>query len=48
MSARSTLDTFDDLLASAFRCLSHLPLLSGYDEAKITPLAICPIWTHKR
>jgi hypothetical protein len=30
-----TLDVFDDLLARAFACsccLSHLPLLSGYDE----------------
>jgi hypothetical protein len=37
--ARGTLDVFDDLLARAFACsscLSHLPLLSGYDEP-ITP-----------
>jgi len=26
------LDIFDDLLAGAFRCLSHRSLLSGYDE----------------
>ena len=25
-------DIFDDLLARALRCLSHRPLLSGYDE----------------
>jgi len=25
-------DVFDDLLARAFRCLSHRPLLGGYDE----------------
>lgn len=25
-------DFFDDLLAGALRCLSHRPLLSGYDE----------------
>ncbi len=31
------LDIFDDLLARAFACsicLSHLPLLSGYDEPR--------------
>jgi hypothetical protein len=35
MLAGRTLDVFDDLLARAFTCascLSHLPLLSGYDE----------------
>ena len=32
MLARGTFDVFDDLLARARRCLSHLPLLSGYDE----------------
>ena len=30
--ARHALDVFDDLLARAPRCLSHRPLLSGYDE----------------
>jgi hypothetical protein len=30
--AGRSLDVFDDLLARALRCLSHLPLLSGYDE----------------
>ncbi|TQV65957.1 IS66 family insertion sequence element accessory protein TnpB [Aliiroseovarius halocynthiae] len=25
-------DIFDDLLARALRCLSHRPLLGGYDE----------------
>ena len=37
MLARCTLDVFDDLLARAFACsscLSHLPLLSGYDEPR--------------
>ena len=29
---RRALDVFDDLLASALRCLSHRPLLGGYDE----------------
>jgi hypothetical protein len=35
MFARSPFDIFDDLLARAFTCsscLSHVPLLSGYDE----------------
>ena len=32
MFARGALDVFDDLLARAFRCLSHRPLLGGYDE----------------
>ena len=35
MLAHSLLDIFDDLLARAFACasyLSHVPLLSGYDE----------------
>ncbi len=32
LSARGPLDVFDDLLARALRCLSHRPLLSGYDE----------------
>jgi len=32
MLARGTLDIFDDLLARALRCLSHHPLLGGYDE----------------
>ncbi len=30
--ARGALDVFDDLLGRARRCLSHRPLLSGYDE----------------
>jgi hypothetical protein len=30
--ARGAFDVFDDLLARALRCLSHRPLLSGYDE----------------
>ena len=30
--ARGALDVFDDLLAGALTCLSHRPLLSGYDE----------------
>ncbi|MCP4944161.1 MAG: hypothetical protein GY924_19570 [Planctomycetaceae bacterium] len=30
--AGCTLDVLDDLLARAFLCLSHRPLLSGYDE----------------
>ena len=37
MLPRGAFDVFDDLLAVAFacsRCLSHVPLLSGYDEAK--------------
>jgi len=32
MFARGALDIFDDLLAGAFRCLSHRPLLSDFDE----------------
>ena len=35
MLARGALDVFDDLLAGAFACsscLSHVPLLSGYDD----------------
>jgi hypothetical protein len=32
MFARGAFDVFDDFLAGAFRCLSHRPLLSGYDE----------------
>jgi len=35
MFARRALDILDDLLArarSCFSCLSHVPLLSGYDE----------------
>ena len=35
MLAGRPLDLFDDLLARAFACsscLSHVPLLSGYDE----------------
>jgi len=35
--ARRPLDVFDDLLAGASACsscLSHLPLLSGYDEPR--------------
>ena len=35
MFARRALDVLDDLLAKArlcFSCLSHVPLLSGYDE----------------
>ena len=32
MLARGALDVFDDLLAGALRCLSHRPLLGGYDE----------------
>ena len=27
-------DCFDDLLAGALRCLSHRPLLGGYDEPR--------------
>ena len=37
MLARGASDIFDDLLARAFACsscLSHVPLLSGYDEPK--------------
>ena len=30
--ARSAFDIFDDVLARALRCFSHLPLLSDYDE----------------
>jgi hypothetical protein len=30
--ARGAFDGFDDLLARALRCLSHRPLLGGYDE----------------
>jgi hypothetical protein len=30
--ARCTLDVFDDLLAWDLHCLSHRPLLGGYDE----------------
>ncbi len=37
MLARGAFDIFDDLLARAFRCRSHLPLLSGYDEPKTLP-----------
>lgn len=33
-------DVFDDLLAGALFCLSHLPLLSGYDEPEILPYQI--------
>jgi hypothetical protein len=36
-AAVGTLDVFDDLIARAFACsscLSHLPLLSGYDEPR--------------
>ena len=32
MLARGAFDLLDDLLAGALRCLSHRPLLSGYDE----------------
>ena len=32
MLAGGPLDIFDDLLARAFGCLSHVPLLGGYDE----------------
>ncbi len=32
MLARGALDVFGDLPAGAFRCLSHRPLLGGYDE----------------
>ena len=32
MLTRGALDVFNDLLARALRCLSHRPLLSGYDE----------------
>ncbi|GAA6177670.1 hypothetical protein [Sulfitobacter pacificus] len=31
-AVRIALDVFDDLLAWALLCLSHRPLLSGYDE----------------
>ena len=37
MLAGRPFDIFDDLLAKAFAgssCLSHLPLLSGYDEPR--------------
>jgi hypothetical protein len=37
MFAGGSLDVFDDLLARTFacsRCLSHLPLLSDYDEPR--------------
>jgi len=37
MLARGAFDIFDDLLVRAFACsscLSHVPLLSGYDEPK--------------
>ena len=32
--ARGPFDVLDDLLARAVRCLSHRPLLRGYDEPK--------------
>jgi hypothetical protein len=32
MFAGRPLDILDDLLAGALRCLSHRPLLGGYDE----------------
>lgn len=32
MFAGRPLDVFDDLLASALRCLSRHPFFSGYDE----------------
>ena len=38
--ARGTFDVFDDLLAGALCCLSHFPLLSGYDETETLPYQI--------
>ena len=37
MLARGAFDIFDDFLARALRSLSHLPLLSGYDEPETLP-----------
>ena len=34
---RSARDVLNDLLAGALRCLSHRPLLSGYDEQQTLP-----------
>ena len=35
LSAGRPLDVFDELLAMALTCLSHVPLLRGYDEPEI-------------
>ncbi|WP_371224389.1 primase-helicase family protein [Roseovarius sp. 2305UL8-3] len=40
MLARGAFDVFDDLRARALRCLSHRPLLSGYDEPETLPYQI--------
>jgi len=39
-AAVCTFDIFDYLLARAFGCLSHLPLLGGYDEPETHPYQI--------
>jgi hypothetical protein len=35
LSAGRPLDVFDELLTMALTCLSHVTLLSGYDEPEI-------------
>ena len=43
MPPRGAFDVFDDLLARALsvsNCLSHVPLLGGYDETETLPYSI--------